>query len=198
MVPQTGLRSAGVLIPVVGPSGAGKDALIALARRAYAGNRWVVFAQRVVTRDADPEAEAHSTASEREFATLEAAGAFAVSWRAHGHAYGIPAAIDEDLGSGRVVVVNVSRDVVAPLRRRYQRVHVVHVTAGPEVLAARLRLRGRESEAEIMRRVSRPNGLRPDPPVTVIDNSGALADAADAFLAVLSGYVPAPIAGSRP
>lgn len=196
MVPQTGLRGGGVVVVVVGPSGAGKDALISLARRHYAGNKWVVFPERIVTRDAVPDAEAHATASAAEFEAIEAAGAFAVAWRAHGHAYGIPASIADEVRAGAVVVLNVSRRVVDALRRRFARVHVVYVTADAEVLAERLRARGRESGEEIARRLARGRAVeRPTPPVTVIDNSGALPDAADAFIAVLDSYVPAAPVG---
>jgi ribose 1,5-bisphosphokinase len=196
MVPQTGLRGGGVVVVVVGPSGAGKDALISLARRHYAGNKWVVFPGRIVTRDAVPDGEAHATASAAEFEAIEAAGAFAVVWRAHGHAYGVPASIADEVSAGAVVVINVSRSVVDALRRRFERVHVVYVTADAEVLAERLRARGRESGEEIARRLARGRaGGRPAPPVTVIDNSGALPDAADAFIAVLDSYVPADRVG---
>ena len=181
-----------MVVAVVGPSGAGKDALIAAARRQFAGNGWVVFPQRIVTRNALPDAEPHGTASAAEFEAIENAGAFAVSWRAHGHGYGISTSIDDDLKSGRVVVINVSRQVIEELRRRYERVQVVLVTAEPTVLEERLRARGRESDGEIARRLARANALeRPSPPVAVIDNSGVLSDAVEAFVAVLSSYAPA-------
>jgi len=192
MVPQTGLRGAGVMVAVVGPSGSGKDTLIAVARERYAGNRWVVFPQRIVTRNSLPEAENHASVSEQEFAAIDHAGGFATSWRAHGLAYGIAASIDADIRDGRVVVANVSRQAIDPLRRRYPTVHVASVTAREEILTRRLKARGRESDAEIARRVARARSFaRPRPPLTVIDNSGALADAADAFLNVLASYVPA-------
>jgi len=190
MVPQTGLRGEGVLLAVVGPSGAGKDALIAAARRAFGPARGVVFPQRIVTRPADPAAEPHSVASEQEFAALAAAGAFVAIWQAHGHSYGVPASAADQVAAGRVVVVNVSRQVVERLRRAFRRSHIVYVTAPAELLARRLRARGRESEDEIARRLARRDEFaRPAPPVTVIDNSGALADAVAAFLSVIESYV---------
>ena len=42
----------GRLILVVGPSGAGKDTLLSLARAACAENRNIVFLRRIVTREA--------------------------------------------------------------------------------------------------------------------------------------------------
>jgi ribose 1,5-bisphosphokinase len=193
MVPQTGLRGEGVLIAVVGPSGAGKDALIAAARSAYGPSRGVVFPRRVVTRSPDASAEPHFVASEREFAELVAAGAFVVTWRAHGHSYGVPVAVTDEIAAGRIAVVNVSRQVVGRLRQAFRRTHVVYVTAPAEVLTLRLRARGRESEAEIATRIARRDAFAlPVPPVTVIDNAGALADAVEAFLAVIDAYIPTP------
>ena len=191
MVPQTGFRATGVLILVVGPSGAGKDSIIIAARRAFEARRDVVFPQRIVTRKVDPEIEDHATVSMSDFEALEAGGAFAASWRAHGHAYGVPGSIGEDLSAGRVVVVNVSRGAIAGLRHRFSRVHVVHLSAASDVLAARLRARGRETDSEIARRVARAESAEiPAPPMSLLDNSGALADAVDGFLKVLAGYVP--------
>ena len=192
MVPQTGLRGGGVVVATAGASGAGKDTLIAAARRHFAGNNWVVFPQRIVTRDALPASEPHASASVAEFDVIEAAGAFAVSWRAHGHGYGIPTSMDDDLGRGCVAVINVSRQVIDQLRQRYRRVQVVFVAAEPAVVEARLRARGRESDGEIKRRLARAGALaRPSPPVTVIDNSGVLSDAAEAFIGVISSFAPA-------
>jgi ribose 1,5-bisphosphokinase len=192
MVPQTGLRGGGVLIPVVGPSGAGKDALIAAARRFYGAGRGVVFPQRVVTRSADAGIEPHASVSAAEFGRLKAAGAFVASWQAHGNDYGVPLVAVEEVAAGRVVVVNVSRSVIGELRGSFRRTHVVYVTAAADVLTHRLKARGRESDAEIARRVARAGDhVPPSPPVTVIDNSGALADAVETFLSVIDAYVPA-------
>ena len=55
----------GRLVLVVGPSGAGKDTLIDLARAACAGDNRIVFARRVVTRES-------SDAEDNEPVTLDA------------------------------------------------------------------------------------------------------------------------------
>ena len=47
----------GVFVAVVGPSGAGKDTLIAYARAALAGDGTVEFARRVITRPSDASSE---------------------------------------------------------------------------------------------------------------------------------------------
>jgi ribose 1,5-bisphosphokinase len=139
-----GGSARGTLVLVVGPSGAGKDSLIAWCRTQLADDPGVVFPRRIVTRPADTDAEDHDVASEAEFAAALARGAFALHWRAHGLGYGIPATIAADLGAGRNVVVNVSRAVLDEARERFPPVRIAVVTAPPEVLAERLRRRNRE------------------------------------------------------
>jgi ribose 1,5-bisphosphokinase len=68
---------------VVGPSGAGKDTLLRLARSACAGDGDVVFPRRVVTRPAS-EAEDNQELSPAAFRQAHARGDFALHWEAHG------------------------------------------------------------------------------------------------------------------
>ncbi|HZT88571.1 MAG TPA: phosphonate metabolism protein/1,5-bisphosphokinase (PRPP-forming) PhnN [Stellaceae bacterium] len=178
-------RERGTLFLVVGPSGAGKDTLIAAARAALASDSGYVFPQRVITRSADSGGEAHEAVSETEFAALAAAGGFALQWSAHGLSYGIRREVQDALGAGRHVVVNVSRTVVAEARARFAPVVVVEVTADPEVLARRLAVRGREDSAAAARRLARAATLTVPPEARRIDNSGELAGAAAAFVAAL-------------
>jgi ribose 1,5-bisphosphokinase len=160
-----GLIGPGRLVVVVGPSGAGKDTLIAGAGVRLAGDPTVVFPLRIVTRPASA-AEQHRTISDGDFTTAAEQGAFAFWWEAHGLKYALPAGIDDDNRAGRTVVCNVSRGIVAALRRRYAGVRVVLVTAPAEVLTTRLAARGRASDGDIARRIARaapPNAeLSPD------------------------------------
>ena len=174
----------GTLFLVVGPSGAGKDTLIAAARQRLPGEAYL-FARRVVTRPAEVGAEAHEPATAAEFAALAQAGGFALRWSAHGLCYGIRTDIAEALAAGRHVVANVSRRIVAPARARFAPLAVVEVTAAPEVLAQRLAARGREGAASIAERLARADAVPVEGPVRRIDNSGDLAAAADAFVCAL-------------
>jgi ribose 1,5-bisphosphokinase len=139
----------GRLVLVVGPSGAGKDTLIDLARAALADDASVVFARRVVTRAAS--GEPHDTMDAEAFENAARAGAFALAWHAHDLRYGIPASIDAHIRAGRTVVCNVSRTIIEEARTRYTEVLVVLVTAPPEVLAARLEARARGSDGDLAR-----------------------------------------------
>src|SRR5262249_49700432 len=131
------LIGPGRLVLVVGPSGAGKDTLIARARAACRDDASVVFPRRIVTRPPSPF-EDNEYVPQPAFGQAAASGAFSLWWSAHGQSYGIPLAIDVEIEAGRTVVCNVSRTVVDAARARYSNVVVVLVTAPREVLAARL------------------------------------------------------------
>jgi ribose 1,5-bisphosphokinase len=166
------LIGPGRLVLVVGPSGAGKDTLIARARAACRGDATVVFPARVITRPPSIF-EDNEFMPPSAFEQAAANGAFAIWWSAHGHMYGIPLAIDFDIEAGRTVVCNVSRTVVAAVRERYANVVTVLVTAPREVLGSRLASRERASDASIADRMNRAaladGTLRPD---VIINNVG--------------------------
>jgi ribose 1,5-bisphosphokinase len=144
----------GRLVLVVGPSGAGKDTLIAHARAACRDDASVVFPRRVVTRPPSP-AEDNEFMAEEVFEQTAARGAFAFWWRAHSHGYGVPLAIDFDIDAARTVVCNASRTMIGAVRNRYANVVIVLVTAPPEVLAQRLAARERVSDGSVAARLRR-------------------------------------------
>jgi ribose 1,5-bisphosphokinase len=172
----------GRLIAVVGPSGAGKDSLINLARRACAGDGTTVFPRRVVTREAS-RFEDNTQVSMAAFRQARDRGDFAAHWEAHGHGYALPSAIDDELAAGRTVVANVSRTVVEALRRAYADVTVVLITAPPDILAERLAARERGSDGEIAHRLGRAvDDVRAD---VAIVNLGNIEHRAREFVEVI-------------
>lgn len=174
------------LILVVGPSGAGKDALIDGARQRLAAEGRFHFARRVLTRPASAGGEDHLSVSPAEFHRTEAAGGFLLSWRAHGLAYGIPRAVDAFRRDGVAVVANVSRSVVGPARLDLAPLGVVVVTARPAVLAARLAGRGRETAEDIQHRLHRATPALPaSGDVYTVANDFALEDGIERFVAAL-------------
>jgi ribose 1,5-bisphosphokinase len=175
----------GRLVLVVGPSGAGKDTVIAGARAACADDPTVMFPRRVITRQSTAS-EDHDTVSEEAFAEVVAAGEFALWWAAHGHRYGIPSSIDEDIRLGRTIVCNVSRTILGLARQRYAFVTVVLVTAPQDVLQARLSGRARASDGSLTDRIARSARLEVDAHVDVeIRNVGRVETAVRRLLNVV-------------
>ncbi|MEX3007369.1 phosphonate metabolism protein/1,5-bisphosphokinase (PRPP-forming) PhnN [Hoeflea sp. TYP-13] len=167
--------TGGVFVAVVGPSGAGKDTLMNFARNALGGRDEMFFVRRVITRPADGATEDHIPATPGQFEEQARNGRFAFSWDAHGLKYGLPVEIDERIRAGQCAVCNGSRAALQGLAGRYANFVVISITASPEVIARRLALRGRESEAEIRRRLDRSASLgSPWPGAVVIDNSGTV------------------------
>src|SRR5262252_3918437 len=134
---------SGRLVAVMGPSGAGKDALLGYVRPRV-DPACVVFGHRYITRPFDAGGENHVALTPAEFAARRTAGLFALAWESHGLAYGIGAELDLWLGRGLTVVVNIARAVWPDASRRYPGLTGVLVTATPEILALRLAARGRE------------------------------------------------------
>ncbi|GMP10077.1 phosphonate metabolism protein/1,5-bisphosphokinase (PRPP-forming) PhnN [Bradyrhizobium sp. TM239] len=151
---DAGAIGPGRLVLVVGPSGAGKDTLLRLAQAACADDHGIVFPRRIVTRESSAD-EDNVALGFDEFRRACEHGDFAVHWDAHGHSYALPLDINEDIRAGRTVVANVSRMVIGALRQTYANVIVVAITAPPDVLAARLAARARQSDGNIAERLNR-------------------------------------------
>lgn len=156
------------------------------ARAGLAGDPRYRFARRLITRPAMAGAEDHDSCDEAGFREVEAGGGLLLSWQAHGLSYGIPAAELADIGTGAVVIVNVSRRAIAAAERLAERVVVLNITAPVAVLAQRLAARGRESEADIAARLKREAPLTAErAEIVTILNDRSVAEAADELLAVL-------------
>jgi ribose 1,5-bisphosphokinase len=176
----------GRLIVVVGPSGAGKDTLLGLARAACVDDSNIVFPRRVVTREAS-SSEDNEQLSRDAFREALARGDFAIHWEAHGHSYALRREIDCDIRAGRTVVVNVSRTVIGEMSCRYADVTVVFITAPPDVLAERLAMRARSSDGLIDQRLHRAVDETTNVPNVTILNVGRPEDHARRLLRVIKG-----------
>src|SRR3984893_10404317 len=176
----------GRLVLVVGPSGAGKDTLIGLARAACADDGNIVFPRRVVTREAS-RFEDNEQVSLEAFRQARSKGEFAVHWEAHGHCYALPRAIDDDIRAGRTVVANLSRTVVDAIRRGYADVTVVLITAPPAMLSQRLAARARSSDGQIESRLSRVVDDVATAPDVTITNVGSVEGHARELVKIIKG-----------
>jgi ribose 1,5-bisphosphokinase len=178
---RTAKTGPGRLVLVVGPSGAGKDTLIDLARAACSADKDIIFARRVVTREASAS-EDNEQMSEAAFRQALADGAFAIHWDAHGLRYALRSEIDGDIRAGRAVVANVSRTVIPAMRAAYADVVVVSITAPPEILAARLAARERQSDGDVAVRLQRQVSDAAVVPDVVISNVGSAKVHADGLV----------------
>jgi phosphonate metabolism protein PhnN/1,5-bisphosphokinase (PRPP-forming) len=179
-------KTSGILVLVVGPSGAGKDSVMRGAAALLGSDGRHVFPRRVVTRPADSDAEDHDSMTEAEFAAALGHGGFLLSWQAHGNHYGIPVQIACDLAAGKIVCLNVSRTILQEAARRFPYLVIAEVTADAELRVKRIQRRGREQGGAAATRAlgeapAFPSGIK----TIRIENNGRLEDAVAQFAVAL-------------
>ncbi|MEJ6394240.1 phosphonate metabolism protein/1,5-bisphosphokinase (PRPP-forming) PhnN [Gymnodinialimonas sp. 2305UL16-5] len=173
----------GRFIAVVGPSGVGKDSLMAALCVARPDLHQV---RRVITRAPDAGGEDYESTNPALFAARAAGGEFALHWRAHDLHYGIPASVEDVMAAGQDAMANLSRGMLGKAQTVFPMLHVLSVTAARDVLERRLSARGRESRSNIARRLARPAPALPEGiRITLIDNSGPLHESVAAALGAL-------------
>lgn len=150
------------LIYMVGPSGVGKDSLLAWLAQHPRTNLPVPLhiARRSITRPQDGGTEAHEPLTEQAFSKLAAGGGFAMRWEANGLLYGIRHAELAALENGHWVLVNGSRAYVPHVRRDWPGASVLHIQAPADVVRERLLARGRETGADLEARILRSQDMR--------------------------------------
>jgi ribose 1,5-bisphosphokinase len=178
--------ASGMIVLVVGPSGAGKDTILHYAATKLAQDRRFVFPRRVITRLVEDATEHHEGMTVEAFQEALRQGRFALHWEAHGFHYGIPSSIEDDLAAGRTIAINVSRSILAQAVRRYPNYLIANVAAPAAALLERLARRGREPSSEIAARVTRnadpfPEGAK----IVTIVNDRSPAKAGENFIRVL-------------
>lgn len=173
----------GRLIAVVGPSGVGKDSVMQGIADATPGLHMV---RRVITRAPGLGGEDYEAVSADRFQEMAQNGAFAVHWGAHGLFYGIPQAVRARVSAGTDCLANFSRKALQAGADAFENFVVLNVTARPETVTARLAARGRETEAEIAKRLAEAD--KPLPPgldVIHLPNDGPLDQTVAHALALL-------------
>ena len=175
--------SEGRLIAVVGPSGVGKDSVMAGMIAARPDMRLV---RRTITRAPGLGGEDYDAVTPEAFDAAAQDGAFCVHWTAHGLSYGIPSDVLTDVQRGKDCLANFSRSALEQANAIFPNLTVLNIPASPATLAKRLAGRGRETEAEIAARLAQadkclPAGLD----VVTIANDGALEDTVTKALAAL-------------
>jgi len=175
-------------VPVVGPSGVGKDSVLAYAATELRNDADMVFVRRTVTRPTTAGGEDFIGVTEKEFTRLVENDAFCLHWPAHGLHYGIPMSASAAVDAGKVVVANLSRGMIAAARERFPRTLPIAITAPRAIVEQRLRSRGREDDASIALRLARLDAWQAEENDLVkIDNSGSLEMAGMALVTTLRG-----------
>lgn len=183
----------GRVFAVVGPSGAGKDTLLAGAVAAAPSLHW---ARRTISRPEAAGGEPFEGVTDQEFDFLSNAGAFLLEWMAHGLRYGIRKTEFSGLSEGVDVLFNGSRAALTLALAPFPGLMVLRISAPSKALAERLAARGRETAAEIEARLARavyelPEGL----PVIDIANDATPAVGVARLLAALqTGGAPCVVA----
>ena len=180
-------RRQGALVYVMGASGSGKDSVLRWIGAQLRDTDRTIIAHRYLTRESDAN-EIGVTLSEAEFERRVRLGCFAMHWRSHDVYYGVGIELDAWRAADLTVIVNGSRDYLASAHARYPDLCAIELSVDPEVLAERLRARGRETGAALSARLARggqtfavPQGCR----IVAIRNDGALQTAGAAVLAVV-------------
>ena len=195
------------LILLVGNSGAGKDSLIRETIRFWpSAAPSLVAARRFITRP--PHAsEAFHPVTDAQFERMKRRNYFCLSWRSYGLQYGVPLEVLEWQRQGSLVMVNVSRQVLAYARANLANVKVVFIRVPLAVSLARIDQRGRESAGTQThhQRVERAKANQEWPGADLtIDNSGSLAQSARRLrdyllsLCILQQIQPHSACGSLP
>lgn len=189
--PIQSTKPKGQLVCVLGPSGAGKDSLVTWLMAHWPGPVPLHWARRSITRAADAGGEPHEALTEEAFQQVLAQDGFAVHWAAHGLHYGVRREELQALAQGGCVLLNGSRAHLPQAVARHPDLAVLHVTASPATLRARLMARQRETEADIHQRVLRTQGLPPleHPCCLTLHNDGTLAEAGAQALAWLQSLL---------
>ncbi|TDH36228.1 phosphonate metabolism protein/1,5-bisphosphokinase (PRPP-forming) PhnN [Pseudohoeflea suaedae] len=180
--PASGGRR-GCLIVIMGPSGAGKDSILSLARDRLEDCDDILFVRRSITRPLHEDSEDFEPLNDVEFDAGLKLGRFCFHWQANGLSYALPITMVDHLARGGVAVVNGSRAAYRHMHAVFAETRAVLVRVEPSVLKERLRCRGREDADEIEARIERSatylDAIVPD---AVIDNSGSLEEAAAHFV----------------
>jgi len=151
------IRRRGTLYVVSAPSGAGKTTLCREARLRLADLAYSVSYTTRPPRPGEIDGVDFHFVSETEFRARQARGEFAEWACVHGNLYGtLAGTLEEALGAGRDVLLDIDTQGASQLRRRYPEAVLIFIVAPSMAeLEQRLRERRSDAEAEIARRLRR-------------------------------------------
>ena len=175
--------SVGHVIAVVGPSGVGKDSVMA---GLHAADPTLQIVRRTITRAPELGGESFDPVDDARFAQMVNVRAFCLHWRAHDLSYGIPTDIRDRVLQGQSFLINLSRTVLSDAPAVFPDFTVLRLTARADTLVDRLTLRGRETADGIRARLRHAGADIPDHLRCVeVSNDGTLEETVAASLAAL-------------
>ena len=175
---RSGARAEGALVVLIGAEGRGKDMLVAIARRRFAGDPRHHFPARLTTR-AQAMVGGDATLSRRELLELDRQRRLIASWQVGAALVGLPRDCLQHLEAGSIVTLAASREALLALAAAWPRLCVVEVASGPEGVARP----GAASRAAGMLGEHDPVGVS----VRRLRHEGSIGSAAAELLALLEG-----------
>jgi guanylate kinase len=182
------LRSGGLLVVVSGPSGVGKDSVLAEFNKIYPEARKCVTATTRQPRQGEIDGVDYHFTTVQDFEQRMAEGGFLEYARVHGNLYGTPRSwVEEQTQSGCDVILKI--DVQGGIAVKQQEPSCVMIFLVPpslEELERRLRSRSTETEEEVKKRFSDARKeLEQIPQYDYIIENGSIQTAAEQLRAVL-------------
>jgi guanylate kinase len=183
-------QAAPLLIVISGPSGVGKDAVLARMKERGLPFHFVVTATTRPRRTGEVEGQDYQFVSRDEFDRMIADGEMLEHALVYNDSKGIPRRqVAEALASGRDVALRVDVQGAATLRRLAPEALLIFLMAGSdEELERRLRARRTESEADLALRLKTARQELEQIPLfdyAVVNRDFALDETVDTILAII-------------
>lgn len=179
-----------LLVVVSGPSGVGKDAMLALVREQRPEVFWAITATTRAVRPGEEHGVHHLFHTREEFLELLERGELLEHAEVYGNLYGVPKApVREALAEGRDAIVRTDVQGAASIRALAPDALLIFVAPPSlEELERRLRSRDTESAEETALRVETSRQEMRDAAwfdAVVVNETGGLEDAAQETIAVI-------------
>lgn len=179
-----------LVVVLSGPSGVGKDSVLAAALARDDRLARVVTAKTRAPRPGEVDGVHHLFLSVEQFDDLLARGGLLEHAEVYGHYSGVPRdQVEQLLGEGKTVVLRTDVQGARTLRAKIPEALLVFLTVpGVDVLERRMRARGGDDEAAMRRRLAvareeMDEAVRFDH--VIVNREGGLEAAADELLAVI-------------